>query len=72
VSETSTYLVRGMTCGHCVSAVTSGLTELAGVTEVDVDLNSEGDSSVTVHSTEALDPRTVRSAVREAGYTLVR
>ena len=65
---TTTYTVQGMTCGHCVSSVSSEIGALAGVTGVDVDLAS---GAVTVTSERPLDPVTVRAAVDEAGYELV-
>ncbi|MFH8253144.1 heavy-metal-associated domain-containing protein [Microbacterium sp. B2969] len=64
------YLVEGMTCGHCVRSVTEELSELPGVAEVDVDLNSGGLSRVRVASDAALDEEQVRAAVEEAGYAL--
>jgi copper chaperone len=70
VTTTSTYTVSGMTCGHCVSAVTSELTALDGVTDVAVDLVPGGVSRVTVTSAAPLPPATVAAAVDEAGYTL--
>lgn len=68
MSTTTSYRVQGMTCGHCVGAVTSALTELEGVTDVSVDLDS-GEATVT--SEEPLDEAAVREAVDEAGYELV-
>ncbi|MGQ0520354.1 MAG: heavy-metal-associated domain-containing protein [Actinomycetota bacterium] len=65
--STSVYTVTGMTCGHCVNAVTSELSKLPGVTAVDVDLAS---GSARVESTEPLDVEAVRTAVDEAGYEL--
>lgn len=67
---TTTYTVSGMTCGHCVNAVTEELSALPGVQTVNVDLVSGGDSPVTVTSDAALDEAQVRDAVAEAGYTL--
>lgn len=67
---THTYSVRGMTCGHCVAAVTEELTALAGVTDVSVDLVEGGTSPVTVTSDEPLDPALVAEAIDEAGYVL--
>ena len=64
----STYAVAGMTCDHCVNAVTGELTRLPGVKAVAVDL-TEG--LVTVDSAGPLDDAAVREAVDEAGYTLV-
>ena len=56
-----------MTCGHCVSAVTSELQALPGVARVEIDLAS---GSVTVESTEPLPRPAVVAAVEEAGYEL--
>ena len=66
--STATYTVSGMTCGHCVAAVTEEITKLAGVQRVDVDLVQDGDSTVTVESIDPLDDSAVRAAVDEAGY----
>jgi P-type Cu+ transporter len=57
--------VVGMTCGHCVSAVTEEVSRVAGVSGVDVDLASGG---LTVTSEAPVDESAVRSAVEEAGY----
>jgi len=64
---TTTYTVTGMTCGHCVASVTEELSELAGVTDVAVVLET---GAVTVTSAEPLDEAAVRAAVDEAGYQL--
>jgi len=66
-STTTTYRVSGMTCGHCVSAVTAELSALADVTDVQVDLET---GSVTVTSSSSLDDAAVRAAGEEAGYRL--
>lgn len=71
MSTTATYRVSGMTCGHCVSAVTGELSALPGVENVDVDLVAGGVSTVTVVSADALDESEVRAAVDEAGYEVV-
>ncbi len=67
---TDRYTVSGMTCGHCVSAVTEEISKLDGVSAVEVDLVAGGDSRVTVTSTAALPEGAVRAAVDEAGYEL--
>jgi copper chaperone len=67
---TETYNVTGMTCGHCVAAVETGLRGVAGVTEVTVDLTPGGTSHVTVTSDEPLAQDDVAAAVDEAGYAL--
>ena len=67
MSNTSTYTVAGMTCGHCVASVTEEVQEIAGVEDVDVVLES---GTLTVTSSQPLDDAAVRSAVEEAGYAL--
>ena len=64
----TTIKVSGMTCGHCVSAVTMELSLLPSVTEVDVDLES---GQVTITSDTALEPVQLATAIDEAGYELV-
>ena len=64
---TMTYPVTGMTCGHCVSAVTEELGGLGGVTAVTVDLVAGGVSQVTVTSEQALPEGAVAAALDEAG-----
>ncbi len=64
---TSTYSVTGMTCGHCVSAVTSELKAVSGVSDVRVGLVAGGTSTVTVSSTAPLTDRQVAAALDEAG-----
>jgi copper chaperone len=64
---TQTFSVAGMSCEHCVRAVTGEVAKLTGVREVSVDL---GAGSVTVSSAERLDPAAVADAIDEAGYEL--
>ena len=64
---TTTYSVTGMTCDHCVRAVTEELDKVAGVVDVQVDL---GAGQVTVVSDEPLEDADVAAAVDEAGYEL--
>lgn len=70
--NTADYLVEGMTCSHCVSSVTEELSDVAGVTEVAVNLASGLPSTVSVTSETPLDDATVSAAIEEAGYTLVK
>ena len=67
MSQTSTYTVTGMTCGHCVSSVTEEVQEILGVENVDVVLET---GAVTITSAEPIDEAAVRAAVEEAGYQL--
>jgi copper chaperone CopZ len=70
MSITTTFTVTGMTCAHCVAAVTEEVSALDGVSAVHVDLNAGGDSRVTVTSAGPLPPAAVRDAVDEAGYAV--
>jgi len=63
--STATYTVTGMTCGHCVTSVTEEVSQVPGVTAVEVDLASGGP---TVTSEAPVDEAAVRAAVEEAGY----
>jgi len=67
---TETYRVTGMTCEHCVNAVTDELAALPGVAAVDVQLVAGGTSTVTVESDTPLALVAVAEAVDEAGYAL--
>lgn len=66
-----TYRVSGMTCDHCIAAVTEEISLVPGVTAVAIDLQAGGESVVTVTSDESLDVDAVRGAVDEAGYELI-
>jgi copper ion binding protein len=66
--DSTTYQVKGMTCSHCVNAVSTEVGALPGVTAVEVDLES---GAVTVTSERPLSTDAVRGAVEEAGYQLV-
>ena len=67
MSDTTTYSVPGMHCGHCKAAVTRELESAAGVESVDVDLDSKR-VTVTGHG---LDDAALRAAIDEAGYEAV-
>ncbi|NEM90970.1 heavy-metal-associated domain-containing protein [Galbitalea soli] len=66
----TTYLVDGMTCSHCVASVTEEVSALAGVESVAIDLKAGASSAVTVVSSQPIDTDAIRAAVTEAGYTL--
>jgi copper chaperone len=55
--------VRGMSCAHCVAAITAAVSALPGVTGVDVDLAG---SAVRVDGTP--DRSSVAGAIEDAGY----
>jgi len=62
-----TYQVTGMTCEHCVRAVTDEIESLAGVSAVKVALVPGGESAVTVTSDGPLATEVVAAALDEAG-----
>jgi copper chaperone len=67
----TTYRVTGMTCEHCVRAVTSELEGVPGVGAVTVALVPGGESAVTVASDAPLPAAAVAAALDEAGaYSL--
>jgi copper chaperone CopZ len=66
--EQRTYIVEGMTCDHCVNAVQSDVSGLAGVSSVDIDL----DTKLVQVSGDDIDDGAVFAAVREAGYEAVQ
>ena len=61
-----TYTVAGMTCAHCVHAVSTEVGGVPGVTGVAVDLDS---GRVTVDGSGFTDEQ-IGAAVVEAGYQL--
>ena len=71
MSQTQSYQVRGMTCGHCVGAVTGELETLDGVTSVTINLVPQGNSTVTVTSSMQLARDVVHEAIERAGYELI-
>jgi copper chaperone CopZ len=64
---TTAYKVTGMSCEHCVNAVSSELGSLGGVSAVTVDLVPDGVSLVTVISAAPLADDAVSAALDEAG-----
>ena len=72
MTAVATYAVSGMTCEHCVAAVSRELGALDGVTGVQVELHAGGVTPVTVTSDTPLAPAAVAAAVDEAGYELLR
>ncbi len=61
------YTVLGMTCSHCVTSVREEVSEVDGVSGIDVDLAC---GRLTV-SGEGFTDDAVRAAVAEAGYEVV-
>jgi copper chaperone len=66
-AQQQTFLVAGMTCGHCKVAVTAEVSEVAGVSAVEVDLDTK---LVQVYGND-VDTDAVVAAIDEAGYDAV-
>jgi len=64
VSETVTYNVPDISCGHCRAAITSEVSTVPGVESVEVDVKAR---TVTVVA-EPLDEQALVAAIDEAGY----
>ncbi|MDO8418296.1 MAG: cation transporter [Agitococcus sp.] len=58
--------VNGMSCGHCVSAITKALAELDKTAKVQIDKASQ-----TVRFDGDADQEEVVLAIQEAGYDVV-
>ena len=71
IDRTIELSVDGMTCGHCVMSVSEELSEIPGVKNVEVILNSGATSKVRVLTDTPLDDAALSDAVSEAGFTLV-
>lgn len=68
--STQIFYVSGMTCGHCVQAVTEEVQKINGVTSVDVVLNTDGASQVTISADVDLSDSDITAAIDEAGYEI--
>ncbi len=63
--KTEQYLVPGVSCQHCVAAVTSEVGQIAGVKQVLVNLENK---IVTVEHSDGVAPESIVAAIKEAGY----
>jgi copper chaperone len=64
MSDTRTYSVPGIHCGHCAAAIKEEVSSVEGVDGVDVDL----DAKVVTIRGHALSDEALREAIVEAGY----
>ena len=60
--------IKGMSCQHCVMAATKALTALDGVKDVHIDLKT---GVATYEEVKAVDPKSVATAIKKAGYEVV-
>lgn len=68
MTETFTYSVPGVSCGHCQTAIAAEAGGVHGVDSVDVDL----DAKLVRISGENLDDAALIAAIDEAGYDATR
>lgn len=61
-------LIEGMTCGHCVNHVKEALSELEGVTEVDVNLDTK---TAVLQTSGVVTDEDIESTIDEVGYKVV-
>jgi len=64
MSETATYTVPAIHCAHCAASIREEVSEVEGVDDVAVDL----DTKLVTVSGSSIDDAAVRAAIEEAGY----
>ena len=69
MATTTEYQVTGMSCGHCETAIRSEVSEIPGVTGIEVSAQT---GRLAVTADQPVDDAAVIAAVDEAGYTAVR
>jgi copper chaperone len=60
-----TIKIKGMTCNHCVMAVTKALEKIDGVKNVKVDLTK---AEAAFDEVKPVDMEVVKERIRKAGY----
>lgn len=63
------FPVKGMTCQHCVKAVSDALESLSGVEDIQVDLDAN--EVVIEADDQEFDSAKAAEAVKNAGYELI-
>lgn len=61
-------LIEGMSCGHCVNHVKEALSELNGVTNVDVNLDGK---YAILEATGEVKDEELKTAINEVGYKVI-
>lgn len=61
-------LIKGMSCAHCVNHVKEALSELNGVTSVDVNL---ADKSAIIETSVDIKDEDIKFTIDEAGYEVI-
>ena len=70
---TSTFFITGLTCDHCVNAIKEEVGEIAGVTNIEVELVKGGKSTLTIEADRPLTKIDIASEIAEASesYAIV-
>ena len=61
----TTIGIKGMSCNHCVMAVTKALGAIAGLGNIKVDLQS---GKATFDNDGTVSEETIRQTIQKAGY----
>lgn len=64
----TTINISGMSCNHCVMAVTRALEEVDGIVDIKVDF-AKGEA--TFNEVIPVDMDTVKEKIKDAGYEVV-
>jgi len=64
----TTVKIKGMSCQHCVMAVTKALKEIEGLQDVSVDL---GKAEASFNQSKPVDKELVKERIKKAGYEVV-
>jgi copper chaperone len=61
----TTIKIKGMSCNHCVMAVTKVLRDIDGIRNVTVDLKN---GEAAFDEVDPVDMETIKERIRKAGY----
>lgn len=64
----TTINIKGMSCNHCVMAVTKALNEIEGIKDPKVDLDG---GKATFEMISQVDMELIKKKIKEAGYEVV-
>ena len=64
----STVKVKGMSCQHCVASVTKTLSEVEGITDVQVDLDK---GEATFNEQNPVDEQIIKDAITKIGFEVI-
>ena len=67
---TQSIKVEGMSCDHCINAVTEELVKIDGVSNVSVTINPDGPSKVDFDTDQEISGAILAEAIDEAGYSI--